>query len=173
MKLSFELAKANFFDRPVVGAVKDAGRKILGRFGAFVRRDGRKSIKQAKRKTPAELTPDEQSRLAARYRLWAIGRIAKKPEPPWRNSAPGKPPLAHGTKSPIKLILFAYDAREQSVVTGPVAFGGQPGVATEALEYGGGSKTISGRRITVAARPNIVPAFQKNLPHLQNWRNAL
>lgn len=164
MKLSFELAKASFFDRPVVNAVKDAGRKILGKFGAFTRRDGRSSIKQAKRKSPAELTTEERDQLATRFRLWAVGRIAKKPEPPFRSSAPGRPPLAHGTKSPIKLILFAYDAREQSVVVGPVAFGRKPGVATSALEYGDSD---------MAARPNIVPAFNRNLPHLLNWRNAL
>jgi hypothetical protein len=172
MKLSLELAKTSFFDRAVVNAVKDAGRKILGRFGAFVRRDGRKSIKTAKRKTPGELTPEERQRLAMRFRLWAVGRIAKKPLPPFRSSAPGNPPLAHGSKSPIKLILFAYDAAEQSVVVGPVAFGRQPGVATAALEYGGATQS-HGHRFSIAARPNIVPAFDKNLPHLRNWRSAL
>lgn len=172
MKLTLKIAKANFFDRPVVDAVKNAGRKMLGRFGAFVRRDGRKTIKQAKRKTPSELSPEEQDRLNMRLRLWAIGRIAKKPEAPYRPSKPGNPPFAHGTKSPIRLILFAYDAAEQSVVIGPVGTGTKPGIVPEVLEYGGTS-VIGPRRVAVAARPNIVPAYQKNLPHLQNWRNAL
>jgi hypothetical protein len=172
MKLTFDIAKSAFFDRAVVNAVKDAGKRILSRFGAFVRRDGRQSIKTATRKTPGELTPQERASLELRMRLWATGRIAKKPLPPFRTSRPGTPPLAHGSKSPIRLILFAYDAAAQSVVIGPVAFGRRPGVATTALEYGGPTES-HGHRFRIAARPNIVPAFERNLPILRNWRNTL
>jgi hypothetical protein len=164
--IDFKLAKAAFFDRPVVKAVKDKGKAVLGRFGAFVRRDGRKSIKTAPR-VPAEKAAEYRLKL----RLWAAGRIARKPDSPERHSPPGSPPLAHRKNSPIRLILFAYDAREQSVVIGPAAFGGHPGEATHALEYGGAS-TSGGRPIRVAARPTMTPAFQKNLPHLRNWRRA-
>jgi hypothetical protein len=172
VKLSFELAKSQLFDRAVVAAVKDAGKRILSRFGAFVRRDGRQSIKTTTRKTPGELTTQERASLERRMRLWAAGRIAKKPLPPFRTSRPGTPPLAHGAKSPIRLILFAYDAAAQSVVVGPVAFGRRPGVATAALEYGGPTES-NGRRFSIAARPNMVPAFDSNLPHLRAWRNSL
>lgn len=173
MKFSLDLAKTHFFDRPVVNAVKNAGRKILGKFGAFVRRDSRSSIKQAKRKSTSQLTPEERSNLNLRFRLWAAGRISKKPEAPYNPSQPGNPPFAHGSKSPLKRILFAWDPTEQSVTVGPIAFGRRPGVAPEALEYGGDSTNSSKKRVSVEARPFMTPAFNRKLPHLQEWRNSL
>lgn len=167
--LNLRLVKHRFFDRDVVGAVKDAGRKVLGRFGAYVRRTARQSLKVAKPKTPSELSKDEQDELALRFRLWAIGRLKDKPTPPLRPSRPGQPPHVRQRESLLKLILFAYDFREQSVTIGPHATGNRPGLVPSVLEYGGRVMGRKGRDVTIEPRPFMEPAFDQNLPHLRNW----
>lgn len=166
MKLSFSVARLAFFDKPVLDHLSRAARAVLSRFGAYVRQDARRSIK-----VRPKTADDDWSKYRAKLRLWAAGRITKRPESPQRHARAGSPPFARNAKSPIRLILFAYDAREQSVTAGPAAFGRKPGEATAALEYGGRS-TSDGRPIDVDARPFMTPAFDKNLPHLSNWRNA-
>jgi hypothetical protein len=78
-------------------------------------------------------------RTAARSRLRPGGKKN-------RVSAPGESPRTHTSRTPnLKTILFAWDARSQSVVIGPVGFnalsvsGGSlsPGVVPGVLEFGG------------------------------------
>jgi len=140
------VTKQMFFDtKAVLSAVDKATRRVLSRFGAFVRTTARSSIR--KRKRP---------------------------------SAPGRPPSSH-TGLLRKFIFFGYDRQRQSVVIGPMRLNQKTGDALEALEYGGPSTVVEGRRgkrrrrrINVAARPFMGPAFEKEQPKLPAmWRDSV
>lgn len=176
MRVEFEVVKAQFFGSKITDGLSKKAKTILSRFGAYVRRTSRKSIKPARPKTPAEMTERETELFNRRQRLWAQGKIEREPTPPDKASKPGDPPFAHGRspkQSPIRMIYFIYDPKEQSVIVGPIAFGRRPGVATEALEEGGASITDSGDRVHIKARPFMRPAFARHLDELQEWRNSL
>lgn len=79
-------------------------------------------------------------------------------------SEPGKPPSSH-EGSLRKLILFAFDPANKSVVIGPTAFG--KGEAPSLLEYGGTTsrRTRDGvQTLRYRPRPFMGPAFKAELP---------
>ncbi len=148
-------AKSLFFDQPkVVSAVSRAERRVLSRFGSYVRADAKASIRRRK-----------------------------------RASQPGQPPT-NRTGLLKKHIFFVYEARRRSVVIGPALLGRSTG-AQQILEHGGsvvirrrvrrrGRRRSSApkqtrQRVTVAPRPFMGPAFEKNrdqkLPAL--WKDAV
>ena len=132
------VTKAMFFDKAaVIGAVDKATRKVLSKFGAFVRTGARHSLRKRK-----------------------------------SISAPGEPPSSH-TGLLKKFILFGYDRERRSVVIGPMRLNQKIGDAPAALEYGGQSTVMTGsrrqrrkRRIRIAARPFMGPAFEREQPKL-------
>jgi hypothetical protein len=132
------VTKQMFFDRKAVTSRLDrATRKVLSRFGAFVRTGARHSIRKRK----------------------AI-------------SEPGEPPSSH-TGLLRKFIFFGYDRDRRSVVIGPQRLNQKVGDAPHALEYGGTSTVVEGlrsrrkkRRIRIAARPFMGPAFERENPKL-------
>ncbi len=132
------VTKQMFFDRKAVTSRVDrATRKVLSRFGAFVRTGARHSIRKRK-----------------------------------ATSAPGEPPSSH-TGLLRKFIFFGYDRDRRSVVIGPQRLNQKVGDAPHALEYGGTSTVVEGlrsrrkkRRIKVAARPFMGPAFEREQPKL-------
>jgi len=132
------VTKQMFFDRKAVtSAVDRATRKVLSRFGAFVRTSARHSIRKRK-----------------------------------RASAPGEPPSSH-TGLLRKFIFFGFDRDRRSVVIGPQRRNQKVGDAPHALEYGGTSTVVEGlrsrrkkRRIKIAARPFMGPAFEREKPKL-------
>lgn len=90
-------------------------------------------------------------------------------------SDPGKPPSSH-EGSLRKLILFAFDAANKSVVIGPVPFA--KGEAPALLEYGGtvNRTTKSGERRTLFYRPRpyMGPAYKAELlKAAQVFKNAI
>lgn len=140
------VTKQMFFDRKAVtGAVDRATRKVLSRFGAFVRTGARHSIRKRK-----------------------------------RVSAPGEPPSSH-TGLLRNFIFFGYDRDHRSVVIGPQRLNQKLGDATHALEYGGTSTVVEGlrgkrkkRRIKIAARPFMGPAFEREKPKLPAmWASSI
>jgi len=140
------VTKQMFFDRKAVtGAVDRATRKVLSRFGAFVRTGARHSIRKRK-----------------------------------RASAPGEPPSSH-TGLLRNFIFFGYDRDRRSVVIGPQRLNQKIGDAPQALEYGGPSTVVEGlrgrrrkRRINIAARPFMGPAFEREKPKLPAmWANSV
>ena len=144
--MDFNRAKGFFFDRQkVVRRVRDAARKVLSRFGAFVRRTAKSSIRKRK-----------------------------------RTSAPGEPPSSH-TGLLKRFIYFGFDPSRRSVVIGPARLDQKPGDAPEALEHGGMSTVVEGRRrkrskrrVKVEARPFMGPAMEKELPGLPAmWRDSV
>jgi len=132
------VTKQMFFDRKAVtGALDRATRKVLSKFGAFVRTGARHSIRKRK-----------------------------------GVSAPGEPPSSH-TGLLRNFIFFGYDRDRRSVVIGPQRLNQKVGDAPHALEHGGTSTVVEGlrgrrrkRRIRIAARPFMGPAFEREKPKL-------
>jgi len=138
--------KEMFFDcKAVRSAVDRTARRVLSRFGAFVRRAARSSIRKRK-----------------------------------RASAPGEPPSSH-TGLLRRFIFFGYDAGKRSVVIGPARLNQKVGDAPHALEHGGMSTVVEGlrgkrrkRKIKIAARPYMGPAFEQEKPKLAAmWRDSV
>lgn len=191
--LSLEAMKANFLDRAKVDKALDKPvREVMTRFGAFVRKDAKDSIKKARRKRVGELPDDARKKFRAKQRLhkkmgW------KKPILPYLPSEPGKPPRFRRANSGIKKVLFAYDRTSRSVVIGPTGDGGKSrGKTTSVLEFGGKDrsrftvfkwKRVGGKRkrvrkriskrVTIAPRPYMNPAFRKNVPLLRKWKSEI
>ncbi len=95
-------------------------------------------------------------------------------------SAPGQPPSSH-TGLLKKFIFFGYDAARKTVVVGPMRLNQKIGAAPEALEHGGPSTVVTGRRnrrrkrrIRVKARPYMGPALEKEAPKFAGlWANSV
>lgn len=168
--LKFEVVKTQFFDRAVTKHLSTQAKRVLSKFGAYVRRSSKQSIKPARRKSQSDLTERERKRFEIRLREWSEGRLKTRPKRPMEPSKPGDPPRSRFKGSPIKLIFFLYDPRSESVIVGPIAYGRRGGVATEALEYGGRSINDRGRSVHIENRPFMRPAFQSHLPDLARWK---
>jgi len=140
------VTKQMFFDRRKVQRKTDSTtRRVLSKFGAFVRRAARSSIRTRQ-----------------------------------RVSAPGEPPSSH-TGLLKRFIFFGYDRVRQSVVIGPQRLNQKVGDAPQALEHGGVSTVVEGsrgkrkkRRVKMAARPFMGPAFEREKPKLPAmWRDSV
>lgn len=134
-----------FNSKKVIGAVDRATRKVFSKFGAFVRTTAKQSIKKP-------------------------GKRAKA-----RTSRPGRPPFSQ-TGLLKKFIFFGYDYKNKTVVIGPSALN-KGTKAPEVLEYGGTTTRGRGknkRKIKIAARPYMGPAFEKEKPKLPAmWANSV
>lgn len=115
------------------------------------------------------------SQFGAYVRTRARTSIRKRKKP----APPGGPPHSHlGLLR--RWILFAYDPSSHSVVIGPTRLNAV-GNAPEALEYGGVSEVMVGRRkhrkkrrVVIKARPFMVPAFEAELQRLDPlWRDSI
>lgn len=162
LNLTVKAAKANFFDRnKVQEAMTAATRKVLSRFGAYVR---------------------QRAKTSLRYRE----RSSLPGNPPFvhRTALRRKTNKKTGTRtiqavSPLReLILFAYDAERHSVVIGPALLRAGSKVPS-LLEYGGVGEvrdpiTRKVRKATFAPRPFMRPAFDEELQQLPpNWRDII
>ena len=93
-----------------------------------------------------------------------------------RASLPGQPPSSH-TGLLKRFLFYSYDDSRRSVVIGPAKLNAKNTGAPEVLEYGGSTTLEIGkekRKIQIASRPYMNPAFEKTktqLPHL--WRNSI
>ena len=144
MKLG-KLGGTFFNHKKVIAATDKATRSVLSRFGAFVRRTARSSIRRRKKAAP-----------------------------------PGRPPSSH-TGLLKKFIFFGYDASRKSVVIGPAKLSGKSSGIPRTLEMGGSSVTEitkkgkpRQKKIAIAARPFMGPAFEKEKPKLPAmWRDSI
>ena len=169
--LSFKVT-GQFFDRAVVvDMLTAAERKALNRIGARLRLITRRNIK---RKPPIVRRKRESARAFRRRQFRRVSR-------------PGRPPFAH-TSDPfatVKNILYAYEPRSHSVVTGPVLTSSRRSPTVPELLEGGGTATIverkvgktwvpasrrrrggrtRSRRVTYRARPNFGPTLDAEKP---------
>jgi len=107
--------------------------------------------------------------LVRKTARWSIRKRKK-------SSLPGQPPSSH-TGLLKRFLFYSYDYSRKSVVIGPAKLNAKNTGAPEALEYGGTALLKIGkenRKIQIASRPYMNPAFEKTktqLPHL--WRNSI
>jgi len=162
--------KLAFFDRPaVLAATSKAERRVSNRFGATVRKIARRSMKKVGKR--------RRQRAAELRRR---GRSTQGVD----SSKPGQPPRVHvGTLK--KLIFYSFDFRRHSVVIGPTQSGRGTG-APDILEHGGtttirvperrrgGRRRLVKKRVRIAPRPFMQPAFDKTRPELsQLWKDVI
>lgn len=142
---------------------KASVRRWLNFVGGYTRKTAKNSLKKARRKrNEDELTDDELDYHVIRTRLnEAEGR--EPPEFPERVSKPGLPPLVHGDRSPLKvLLLYAVDEREKEATIGPSR--AKSGIAGH-LEHGHGK---------LLPRPFMSPAQEKTRPRMAAfWADAI
>jgi len=93
---------------------------------------------------------------------------------------PGRPPSSH-TGLLRHFIFFGYDKQRKTVVVGPMRLNQKIGVAPEALEKGGRSMMLVGRRnkrrrkaIRIKPHPFMGPALEKEAPKFPDlWTNSV
>jgi len=166
LKMRVNKAKSQFFDRQsVMDDLDEKSQKGLSRFGAFLRRGIRSTLKKARQKKIAELTKEERRRFRIQQ---AIAKRDGLPRPkrPFASANPGEPPRMR--KGLIKkLLFFAWDPATRSVVTGPAEID-RPTGAPRTLEEGGHAQSKNGR-FRIEARPYMKPEFHELLPSLPQF----
>jgi len=143
--ISMKVAKTMFFDRKaVISATDRATRRVFSRFGAFVRRAARSSIRKRKRVSTPGNPPSSQTGLLKKFIYFgydpSAGSVAIGPT---RLNKIGNAPeaLEYGGPSVIR--------------TGP-------------------RRKRTTRRVMIKARPFMGPAFEKEKPKLpEMWRNSV
>jgi len=150
-----------FFDKPAVTwAVDGAARRVLSKFGAFVRSTARRSIRKPRRVPVGELSESQ------------LRRYRETGTRPFAPSRPGEPPR-NQTGLLRDNIFFFYDRSERSVTIAPAKMRSDdvPGV----LEHGGMTRVRpSGRMAKIEPRPYMGPALEKEESKLEPlWRNSV
>ncbi len=160
--LDFKAAKEGFFDRQLVlDAVDKPTREILNEFGRLVRKDAQKSLVYDDGPSPAGQPPHA-------HRSRTRTRISKKT---------GKE-RTRSVSFLREFLFYSFDKERRSVVIGPVKLSSTvDSGALPALEYGGKSTIVDHgkeKRVSIAARPFMRPAFQAELPGLPAmWKNSI
>jgi len=151
--------KSMFFDSPKIASFMDkVTAKAFGRFGAYVRRVARNSIKLRKHRIVTDRRGNK-----------------RRVEIP---SEPGSPPRSGPQRLLKDFIFFAYDPAALSVVIGPEKLNSKDTGAPEILEYGGQTTIVGGKKrlsrtIRIKPRPYMTPAFEATLPRLPKfWTEA-
>ena len=136
-----------FFDRPkVFRKVDSATRRVLSRFGAFVRRTARSSIRKRKKISQLGRPPSSHTGLLKRFIFFGY-------EPKRRSVVIG----------PARLKQKIGDAPES------LEYGG-----TSTIVEGFRRRRRRKRRIRITARPFMGPAFEKEKPQLPAmWRSSV
>lgn len=182
MAIDYSISAKTFFDSgPVMRRVGDAERRVLSKFGSFVRRTAQTSMRPARRMKQHEMKGKVLERYN-RQKGQAKRYGGPMPKRPFASSDIGKPPRTH-TKILKRNIFFGYDTKRQTVIIGPaIAAARSSGEAPRTLEEGGTATVmIAGRRgrrvrrrIRIAPRPFMGPARDKELPKLPKmWKNSV
>lgn len=166
LKFRVDDAKSLFFDRrQTISALDQTAYRGLSKWGAYSRRKVRRTLRKARQKTLAEMTSQERQRYRIRQE-YAKRQGLPKPKRPLAPSKPGEPPrMRVGLIK--KLMFFAYDPGNRSVVVGPAIIDNPTG-APETLEYGGFVETPNGR-FRIEARPYMNPVFDEMVPQLPRF----
>ncbi|HYH69218.1 MAG TPA: hypothetical protein VD866_31280 [Urbifossiella sp.] len=149
--------KKLFFDSKAVTRALDRGSaRALARFGLYVQREDKKSLKYAKAPSAPGAPPTvHRSPGFTRAKKTRKGGTSRQRVSPLR-----------------ELTYYGYDPWNRSVVIGPEAFRGSKigaGKAPRVIEEGGVGPVVSGGKIKVgryAPRPHTGPAFRRKLPLL-------
>lgn len=156
--------KKFFFDRiKVANALEAAEKKVLSKFGAFVRRADQTSLRYRKKIAEPGAPPSA-------HKSEGFTRLKK-------NKKTGV--VSRQPKSPLRdLIFFGWDPTTKSVVIGPVPFrNSKVGPAARTIEEGGTGPGLSdGKRVMKRyhPHPHTGPAFRKLLPSLpQQFKDSI
>ena len=132
------VTKQMFFDRKAVtGAVDKAARKVLSRFGAFVRRGAKSSIRKRK-------------------------RVSSPGEPPSSHAGLLKRLIYFGYDRQRRSVVIGPQRLNQKIGDAPAAL--EYGGVSTVVE--GLRARRKERRVRIKARPYMGPAFQKERPKL-------
>jgi len=144
MKLN--TAKSMFFDSPKVkNAVDKATRKVLSRFGAFVRRTAKLSIRKRKKASEPGKPPNSHTGLLKKFIFFGYD--------PAKRSVVIGPTRLNSTAAFVPPIL-------------------EHGGTTKIIKRRRGRRVVV--PVQIAARPFMRPAFHKELPKLPDmWRDSV
>lgn len=188
MGFRVDQAKGMFFDRKaVVDAVDRATRSVLSKFGAFVRRSAKSSIRQRKRSSTPGDPPSSHTGILKRFIYFGYDRF--------RRSVVIGPTIAnmvsftenmrptYGTIPHIleyggsAYVMEVWDGRRWTRKDlrrrGSVADVGSLRMSgkTNVISLG---RPVRKRKVTVAERPYMRPALAKEYPKLSAmWRNSV
>lgn len=148
-------AKSQFFDRAKVqNAISRRERKVLSRFGAFVRADARGSIRRRKRPSRPGQSPTNQTGLLKNNIFFVYSHS--------RRSVIIGPTLLNGSTNAPEILEYGGVTTVQSV-------------KTMRQRNGTRKRILVSKRVHIEPRPYMGPAFEKNrdqkLPGL--WRDAV
>ncbi len=161
LTLAFKAVQTRFLNpKKVLDAVDKTVEKTLMRFGAFVWKRARTSLKYGSRPSRPG-SPPNVHRTQRRRKINRKGVLTNQAVSPFRES-----------------VLFAYDAVKRSVVIGPRRLPGKRNQAPKALEFGGDSLIAAGfgktKSATIRPHPTMWPALQAELPGFaQLWANSV
>ncbi len=149
--LKLKDAKAGFFDRQkVVNATDAATRKVLSKFGAFVRTRARSSIRKRKAVSVPGSPPTNRVGLLRQFLFFSYDSDRKS--------------VVIG---PAKL-----NGRVSSDALPALEYGGTSTI--EGVRFRGGKKVRTRKRVNIKARPFMGPALTQELPKLEGmWRDSV
>jgi hypothetical protein len=153
--IGYRQAKENFFDRAsVINAVDRGMYRVFLKFGAFTRATARKSLKYGDKPSRPGQPPTIHRTMTKAKTNRKTGATTTQDVSPYREN-----------------LFFSWDANSKSVLIGPTLSTKLGKEILPALEYGGEShirvtlsrrlRTAKLRKIMVAARPVMQPAFEK------------
>jgi hypothetical protein len=167
INVSIKSAKSNFFDRKsVMGAVDAATRKVLSKFGSFVRKRAKTSIRKKKGTSKPGSPPYSQLGYLRQFLFFSYDRP--------RSSVVIGPARLNDTSDPGALPRLEYGGTMQG--NGRVIF-----VSREVGRHkkgkfvsGGKDRVVLEGTITYKPRPFMGPALQAELPKLPAmWRDSV
>ncbi len=145
--MNFHTAKSLFFDRETVKNKVDAAtRKVLSKFGAFVRQTVKRSIRKRKRKSRPGQPPSSHTGTLKKFIYFGFDPI--------RRSVVIGPVVVPG---------------KSGKAPGTLEYGGKLAVSSQ--QPPGRSATVGGE---IQARPYMGPAFSTELSRVPNlWNDAI
>jgi hypothetical protein len=162
------------FNDAVIAVKSDrATARALEKSAAYVWTVGRNSLKPAKQKSIKSLTDAELTAYRIAQRRFKDGLTSEKPQRPTEASKPGEPPRMQRPQRLLKVfLLYAQDQQTGRFVIGSARLP-RKGLAPRTLEKGG-TATIGRKPISVAPRPYMVPAMNKEVDKMaKRWENSI
>lgn len=157
IQIKGDLKQFFFNSIKVANALERAEKRVLSKFGAYVRRADQTSLRYRKKIASPGAPPSAHK---------SEGFTRKK-----RNKKTGKVTIQ--PKSPLReLIYFGWDPATKSVLVGPVLFRnsklGDPSVLRTIEEGGAGPGISDGKRVMKRyhPHPHLGPALRRELPKL-------
>lgn len=175
-RLTIKEAKAGFFRvGKTMSRMERIAFKVNKRYGGYVRKVARNSMKRVRRRTSLnQLSPEQLADYNAARRRWHKGgRRWREPQLPPEPSRPGEAPGV--VAGQLKKFLFYVQHTEYgrpSVIIGPVRLEGgsrNKGEVPSLHENSGtglGSGFIS---VRFPQRPYMGPAAEKAIPQVPSW----